>query len=144
MNSIAEIANDQEYKAATTTVERFEQALSSRSDVFDPEVTAALRQDIAEDIRVQRLRIARYDLLRTGHAKTLDLPALEDFPDMFIFARLALGFSEEQFADRLGIAAQEVRVNEETRYANVTFGCLLGFARQLGLFMHGDVIVPTA
>ncbi len=83
-------------------------SISSPSDVFDLEVTAALRQDIAEDIRVQRLRIARCELLQAGHAKTLDLPALEDFPDMFIFARLVLGLSEEQFADQLGIAAQFV------------------------------------
>jgi hypothetical protein len=141
--NITMIESEQEYETAKTTISRIEQGLALPYDPdFDPRIEAKERGDAEDLLRILSLRVQGYELLREGRAEMLPLYSFEELPDAFIFARLALGLSQHEFATRLGIEDCDLRGYEESRYANVTFGCLSSFARRLGLLVSHDVIVP--
>lgn len=141
--NIAMIESEQEYETARATITRIEEALAQPPvEGLEPWIEAKERGDAEDLLRILRLRVQGYELLREGRANTLPLYSFEELPDAFIFARLALDLSEREFAERLGVTEQDVRTYEETRYANVTFGCLSAFAQRLGLLVSHDVIVP--
>jgi len=136
------IETDREYEATLADIARFEESLAQPSDGFGLQVAGIVRGNIAEDLRVMRLKAEAYDLVRAGRAITLDLPSIDDLPDVFIFARHALDLSEAEFAACLGVAESDVRAFEESRYAHVTLGQATHFVHRLGLFVAGEVLVP--
>lgn len=141
--NITMIESEQEYETARATIAQIEKILAQPPvEGLEPWIEAKERGDAEDLLRILSLRVQGYELLREGRAEMLPLYSFEELPDAFIFARLALGLSQHEFAARLGIEECDLRGYEESRYANVTFGCLSGFARRLGLLVSHDVIVP--
>ena len=141
--NIAAIESEQEYETARATISQIEKALTQPPvEGLEPWIEAKERGDAEDLLRILSLRVQGYELLREGRAETLPLYAFEELPDAFIFARLALGLSQHEFAARLSVEECDLREYEESRYSNVPFGRLSDFARRLGLLVSHDVIVP--
>lgn len=141
--TITVIENDQEYETARATIAQVEAALAQPTvEDLAPWIEAKERGDAEDLLRILRSRVQGYELLRGARGATLPLYSFDELPDAFVFARLALGLSEREYAGRLGVTEDDVRSYEETRYAHVTFGCLSDFAQRLGLLVSHDVIVP--
>src|SRR5579875_3484800 len=97
--NIAAIESEEEYETAKDTIARIERGLALPHDPnLDPRIDAKERGDAEDLLRILRLRVQGYELLREGRANTLPLYSFEELPDAFIFARLALDLSEGEFA----------------------------------------------
>ncbi len=73
----------------------------------------------------------------------VELSSLAALPEALIHARIAVGLTETQLAERVGLEEQEVRHYEATRYADATFSRFQAIADALGMMIRQRVLLPT-
>jgi len=114
------ITNQRQYDITTEWIERFEQSVAALREQADEgdENTCHLRRieeaGMLSQIETLREQLAEYDALRSGTPATLRVESFAERPWALIKARIAAGLAEQQLAERLGIAAEQVEHDEET------------------------------
>ena len=94
-------------------------------------LTEELRQDLRDYEELQR-------------APSLHVGGAEDLPQALIKARIARGYTQEQLAERLGLAAQQIQRYEATGYRSASLKRLLEVMKALDFHLEADIPLRPA
>ena len=74
-------------------------------------------QSLAEEMRSD---IAEYEALKSGTAPPADMDDFEGLPDALIRARIGLGMTQRELAERMGVRERQIQEYEETGYESAS------------------------
>lgn len=99
---------------------------------IDPVIAQASRLAVVEQVRELTEDIQEYELLRQGAVPVPDLDEVQHVHSNLIRARIALGLTQRDLAERLGIAEQQIQRYEANEYAGASLTRLREVAAALG------------
>jgi len=143
------LQNERQYRVARAQAKKFEQALAELLGARPNEQTdPRLRQAQVDAVRGQfeelRAQVADYEALRSGQQSVLQWRSFADLPELLIRARIAVGLSQRQLAERLELKEQQVQRYEATAYAGASLTRLVQVITALGLEVRGDLALPAS
>jgi transcriptional regulator with XRE-family HTH domain len=147
------IKSEREYKVTAKAILEFEEAIALHAGEAGQgpgaqAAAASLRAQLA-DLRAEA---AAYEALKSGGVREFKVERLEDLPRVLIQARIALGMTQKDLAQRLSsglqkpLTQQQVQRWEEDDYQQVSFWRLIEVAEALGISVSATGLLarPTA
>lgn len=101
---------------------------------------AALEGEIA----ILDNQIVEYESLRSGHTSRVKVASFADLPEALVRARIAIGLTQRELAERIGVKEQQVQKYENERYAGASLSRLQETAAALGIELQADFDLPDA
>jgi HTH-type transcriptional regulator / antitoxin HipB len=106
---------------------------------------AAMKQDLppSECESFERLasrmryQVHEYRAIKRGAIRAFPVHAIDDIPDALVKARVSLGWTQKQLADRLGVSEQMVQRDESGGYETASLDRLADAADALGYTLEG-------
>lgn len=142
------IKNERQYRITKAQADKFEQALAGfvanpeTSNQIHPLVQKAQQDALESQLADLKAELREYDALRSGERKILELTSFDEFPRALIQARIALGLSQKELADKLGIKEQQLQRYEATDYGSASIERVKEVINALGLTVRKDVFLP--
>jgi DNA-binding transcriptional regulator YiaG len=123
------IKSDRQLKVAQ---KRLEQLLASAegSNELDRSTWLALANDVRSEVR-------EYEDIRAGRVTVFNISSVDDLAEGLIKARLALGLTQKELADRLQVSEQMVQRDEAGGYERATLARLGDVMDALGYEVVG-------
>ena len=141
------IKNEREYRITKGHVKKFRSALAMFAADTDTKVHPRLRQAQADALRSQladlEAELREYESLRSRKRRIIRAETFEDFPRVLIQARVALGLTQRELAERLGLKEQQVQRYEATNYASASLSRIAEVVAALGLDVKEQVRLPS-
>lgn len=138
------ITNERQYAISRAAAARFTAALTELGQ--SPDLSPAQRELERDGLRGQiddlRAELAQYEALRDGRVRDIRVASLLEVPLALIQARVALGLTQKQLAERLGVREQQVQQDEATQYASAGLDRLHATAALLGVRFEGIAHLP--
>jgi transcriptional regulator with XRE-family HTH domain len=143
------IRNERQYRITKSQMQGFEEKLRAfdgqpAAPGIHPRILQAQRDAIRSQVDELREDLLAYEALQAGHAKVLELTSLDDLPAALIQARIAVGLTQRQLADRLGMKEQQLQRYEATSYAGASLERIREVVAALGIKVREDVFLPSA
>jgi ribosome-binding protein aMBF1 (putative translation factor) len=141
------ITNERQYRITQSWLERFRQArtgVEAARVELHPRARQAFRDAYESQIEELIEQLAEYDALRGGQVRVLELESLAELPEALIRARIAVGLTQKELAQRLRLKEQQIQRYEATRYAGVSLERIRAVGEALGVTIREQVILPTA
>jgi DNA-binding XRE family transcriptional regulator len=139
------IFNERQYVITKARINDFEKAIAKLLNNDDaPDANQKLRQQVHLDALNNQLEelqeeIAEYEALKTGDIKGVTINSFEEWPEVLIKARIARGWSQEQFANILEVHPQQIQRDESTRYAGSSLRKIIAVQKALGITVREEV-----
>lgn len=136
------IANELEYRTAKAALRRLEEGQAHAHDhetEREPSLQQVMHEAIEGEVDSLRAQLQEYEALRSGQIREISFSSLGAVPDLLIAARIAAQWSQEDLAQRLGLAHQQIQRYEATRYQTASFARLLEIAAALRVDLSGHV-----
>lgn len=114
------ITDEQQYRVTKARIQRFEDALmhaEDRAAERHPLLQQVLRRNVEAELQAMYEQLSEYATRQGTGPSTLGLGAGLDRPLALIRTRIAAGINQEELAERLGLAEQQIRQYEAARYA---------------------------
>lgn len=118
------IQNERQYKITQT---KLKDLLLDRStlDLPDPDLhpRLILARKNSLNILIGELEqeIAEYDCLKSGQITKFPIESLQDLPNVMIKARIAVGMTQKELAEKIGVQEQQIQRYEANNYRAVGF-----------------------
>ena len=87
-------------------------------------------------------QVREYEQLLSGDYVVFDVENLADLPKALIRARISLGLTQKDLAERLGMKEQQIQRYENTEYTSASFSKLVSVVEALDLKITEDVFLP--
>lgn len=129
------IRNERQYRITKTQAQKFEEALNglmSRRD-GDPLLLQLESDALESQLEELREQIEKYEGLRSGETSSIVVNSFEELPHALVKARIALGLSQKDLAERLGMKEQQVQRYESTNYQSASMTRLHEVVQALGV-----------
>lgn len=133
------ITNERQYKITKNQLTKLQSALklfSMETAVKETgsEILAKAEYDsLKSEVDNLLMQIQDYDNLKSGVTKILRANSLRDLPNILIQARIALGLTQLQLAQKLKIKEQQIQRYEADEYTNASLNRLIEVAEALDL-----------
>lgn len=144
------IKNERQYRITKSQADRFVAALTNlrRKAETDQQIHPLLLQ-MEEDALKSQLadlenEIREYEAVRAGDYRVDDLRTVAELPKSLIRARIALGMSQKDLADRLGMKEQQIQRYEATEYASASLARIRVVVEALGVHIDDSVLPQNA
>ena len=140
------IKNQRQYRITKARIGDFEKALQldPLSDNAEKELKLLQRAASESLLQSMRLEISEYELLQAGAHNVLVVESLSELPRALIQARIAIGLSQKELADRLGLKEQQVQRYEASDFASASLSTIHRFVDALGVHIREDLLLPKA
>ena len=128
------IKNDLQYRVAKSSLKKLQASLEKHNELTaDQEewVRKAHRATIVGEIKKLKSEITEYERTKSGEEAPPPLDLIAEIPNMLIKRRIALGWSQEDLANQLGVRVQQVQNDEATNYESASLSRLLRIAQIL-------------
>ena len=139
------IRNERQYIITKAQIKKFKKAL----DEFDkqkssthPMLVKAQKEAMQSQLAELEDQAKEYEKLRAGKYKVFKRSSIADLPVGLIRARIALGLTQKQLAERVGIKEQQIQRYEETDYASASFSRLKEIIKALGIDIEEKIFLP--
>ena len=139
------IRNERQYIITKAQVKKFKKALdefNKQKSSAHPMLVKAQKDAIKSELAVLENQVKEYEKLRSGKYKVLKGSSFYDLPIELIRARIALGLTQKQLAERVGLKEQQIQRYEETDYAAASFSRLTEIIKALGLDIEEKIFLP--
>jgi hypothetical protein len=129
------IKNDKQYQITKRKLKEFTDALIDIENQKDLEPLLLSLHLNALKAQIQQLEdeIREFELLKAGEIKVLIINSPSEFSEALIKARISLGWSQAELAERLDLKEQQIQRYEACNYSTATFPKMLQVAGILGL-----------
>lgn len=115
------IRNEREYKITRAALGKFEKALThivqlrhkSKIEPWKLELQEKATLSMMEDFKIQ---LKEYEKLKAGRFKLSVLDSFESIPINLIRARISLGWTQRDLAQRIGTTEQQIQKYEASDY----------------------------
>ncbi|MDE1765551.1 MAG: ImmA/IrrE family metallo-endopeptidase [Thaumarchaeota archaeon] len=120
------IKNERQYKITRSRVEKFKETLSNFESTkkisphVDPRFHKLERDALQGQLLTLEREIQEYEDLKTGKIPIMELLTFEDLPTTLIKSRIALGLSQKDLAERIGLPEQQIQRYESTDYESAS------------------------
>ena len=135
------IKNERQYKITKSQIAKFEAALDELT--ARDGANARLRKLEEDALRSQldelRNEVGQYDQLRGGGPKPIHIESLDELPRALVKARIVVGLSKKELAERLGLKEQQIQRYEATDYCSASLSRLKQVAEALGVNIAGEM-----
>jgi len=142
------IKNERQYRITKTEVEKFRASLekwdATPPSGVDPIIHAAQKAAIESQLHDLQREVSEYDELRSGQTHVLEVASFEDLPDALVRARIALGLSQKELGERLGLKEQQIQRYEATGYSGASLARTTEVVNALGVRIRKEVFLPSA
>lgn len=139
------IRNERQYIITKAQVKKFKKALdefNKQKASAHPVLVKAQKDAIKSELAVLESQVKEYEKLRSGKYKVLKGSSFYDLPIELIRARIALGLTQKQLAEKVGLKEQQIQRYEDTEYATASFSRLTEIIKALGLDIEEKIILP--
>lgn len=140
------ITNEVQYRATKAHLDRFDEAAANIES--RPGKRTKLKQLELDAVRSQvddfRVELADFDRLRGGALLTFDAASLEELSTVLVKARTARGWTQRQFAEKLGVAEQQIQRYEANDYRSTSLARLCDIANALGVVVAQHAELTTS
>jgi ribosome-binding protein aMBF1 (putative translation factor) len=139
------IFNERQYVTTKARISEFGKAIAKLESSEDsPEPNQKLRKQVHLDALNSQLEelqeeMTEYEALKTGEIKGVTINSFEEWPEVLIKARIARGWSQEQFANILKVHPQQIQRDESTRYAGSSLRKIIAVQKALGITVREEV-----
>jgi len=121
------IKNEKQYKITKTKVKRFIESISILEQKFDKTHDAILeleRDALRGQVFTLQRELQEYENLRAGKIPILEFASIESLPKTLIKSRIALGLSQKDLAEKIGLQEQQIQRYEHTDYESASYARL--------------------
>lgn len=142
------LKNARQHKIAKSQAKKFREALSRFSDEkkrakdVHPLLIKAQQDALKSQLHDLQNEIAEYEALQKGKRKFLELDSFDELPRALIQARISLGLSHKDLADRLGLKEQQIQRYESTDYASANLSRISDVIKALDLKVLKNILLP--
>jgi len=137
------IRNERQYRITKSQIAKFEAALEemaarSRKDV-DPRLRKLEEDALRSQLDELRDEAKQYEILRSGAGQPTPIESFDQLPQALIQARIAVGMSQKELAERLGLKEQQVQRYEATDYASASLTRIKEVIEALGAQVRAEM-----
>ena len=128
------IKNERQLGITRKWLREFKQAhvdLLSNKENVDPIMLQAEVGGVLSQIKTFRKEISDYKRLKARH--TTRVKSVYDIGEMLVKARIMLGMTQKQLADKINLKEQQIQRYEDTNYAKASLSTITGIAYELGV-----------
>lgn len=141
------IRNEREYRITKGAAKRFGETLAlmereSASSKLTPQKQKLVCDAVLSQLEDLKSQVRAYESLKAGRRRHLQAKSIDELADVLIQARIALGLTQKQLAERLEVKEQQVQRYEATGYVAASLGRVSEVARVLGLHVSVGVPLP--
>ncbi|MEX2236943.1 MAG: helix-turn-helix transcriptional regulator [Dehalococcoidia bacterium] len=142
------ISNERQYAATKAQASRFKAALSrlreSPPKALHPTLLTAEQDAIESQLDELLEEIQKFEELREGGRRQLELDDLSGLGELLIRARVASGLKQKDLASLLGLKEQQIQRYEDTRYHSAAWHRMGDVVTALGLTLAEPAKVNTS
>jgi DNA-binding XRE family transcriptional regulator len=144
------IKNERQYRITKAQAEKFERALAQSKEnpsglaSVDPILQGAMTNALRSQLADLRGQLEEYEALRSGQRQVFELASFAELPRALIQSRIALGLSQKELAERLGLKEQQIQRYEANEYASASVQRVQEVIQALGLQVREEVVLPGA
>lgn len=139
------IKNERQYRISKAAARKFQQALSkpvpAPEQGIDPMIANATHRAMSAQLSDLETSLRDYEVLKSGNVHIVEVAALEELPMTLIRGRIAMGMTQKDLADRMGLQAQQIQRYEESDYQSASFARLLEVANAMNLNVRHEALV---
>jgi ribosome-binding protein aMBF1 (putative translation factor) len=142
------IKNERQYRITRAQAEKFARALTHMDEhpeetaSVGPRLRSAMKDALANQLADLREEMEEYETLKSGHRRVFELDSFAELPRALIQSRIALGLSQKDLAERLGLKEQQIQRYEATEYAGASVQRLKEVIQALGVQVREEVALP--
>jgi len=128
------IKNDFQHKKAKSTLRKFLETFNNHANLTaDQEEWARKlhKETLRGEIARIKAEISEYEALKSGKTPSPELGMIDEIGLMLIRKRIALGWTQDDFARKLNVKPQQVQADEACNYASASLSRLVEIARVL-------------
>lgn len=127
------IKNDLQLKLSKSSLKKFQETLTNYDQTISDDdplwVIEVHKTTIVGEIERLKNDIDEYERIKSGLEPPPSLDVITEIPYMLIKKRIALGWTHEDLARRLGVRAQQVQNDEATDYESASLSRLIRTAQ---------------
>lgn len=143
------ITNERQYKITKAKLAKFERSLASAVERgpqpgTHPAVHRAMLAGLEGQAADLRAELAHYEALKQGDIAEGELNELEDLGRAAIEARIAANLTQQELAERVGVAAQQIQKWEATCYEGAELRSLTRVLKALQASVLGSTVHYSA
>ncbi|MDJ0569933.1 MAG: helix-turn-helix transcriptional regulator [Pleurocapsa sp. MO_192.B19] len=129
------IQNEHQYKVTQNKLKDLEQALAELfqiKDTLHPRQFSSRKHCLQIAIDSLRHEIEEYDALK--HQQTpIKIASIQELPLALIRARIAMGMTQKELAEKMGVKEQQVQRDEANQYSSAGFQRIAAVAEALDI-----------
>ena len=128
------IQNEHQYKVTQNKLKDLEQAsveLFAIKNTLNPRQFSSRKKGLQLKIDSLTKEIEEYNSLK--QKTSIKLSSIQDLPIALIKARIALGMTQKELAEKMGVKEQQVQRDEANQYSSAGFHRIAEVARVLNL-----------
>ena len=141
------IRNERQYKITKAQIKKFKEALEKfekQKSKAHPMLVKAQKDAMKSELAVLEGQVKEYEKLRSGKYKVLKDSSFDDLPIELIRARIALGYTQKQLGELVGLKEQQIQRYEETEYTSASFSRLREIINALGLDVKENIFLSKS
>jgi DNA-binding XRE family transcriptional regulator len=141
------IRNERQYKITKAQIKKFKEALEKfekQKSKAHPMLVKAQKDAMKSELAVLEGQVKDYEKLRSGKYKVLKDSSFDDLPIELIRARIALGYTQKQLGELVGLKEQQIQRYEETEYTSASFSRLREIINALGLDVKENIFLSKS
>ncbi len=139
------IKNQRQYLITKNQLQKFQKAIKQfdeqKPDVH-PTLIKAQKDAMVSQAEELKSQLIEYERLRGGNYQVLRPESIQDLPLELIRARIALGLTQKDLAEMLGLKEQQIQRYENTEYASANFLRLMEIIKALKLNIKKEIFLP--
>lgn len=129
------IQNEHQYKVTQNKLKDLEQALAELFQIentLHPRQFSSRKNSLQMTIDNLRKEIEEYDALKQQQAP-IKIASIQELPLALIRARISMGMTQKELAEKMGVKEQQVQRDEANQYSSAGFQRLIAVAQALNL-----------
>ena len=129
------IQNEHQYKVTQNKLKYLEQALAELfqiKDALHPRKFSSRKNGLQMMIDSLRKEIEEYDALKQQQIP-IKIASIQELPLALIRARIAMGMTQKELAEKMGVKEQQVQRDEANRYSSAGFQRIAAVAEALNI-----------
>lgn len=127
------IYNERQYQSAHKQFEKLSESLNAFKPSGVEWLDSAQLDALESQIQDIKSEIKEYELIKEGKVSYSECSGLSELPKALIYARIGLGLTQKDLAEKLGIPTQQLQRYEASSYMGASLSRLISVAEVLNV-----------
>ena len=140
------IKNERQYRITKAQLATFEEASTKLSNLASENLHPVIRQAQIDAVNSQladlQAEVREYEALIQTRPTVIEASSLDELPKAVIRARIALGLTQKDLAERMGLKEQQVQRYEATDYGSASLSRVQEAVKALGVTISERISLP--